>query len=112
MTATKTNVRLVQSDDNSNSLGAKKPFRKLIIKRLTNFFRTKILIKLYSKEIHLHPGIWVFPGEDKTICKINSPIIFGNSSSKRLNNQSFHTLMPEIEKIVILRLLKALSIKY
>ena len=82
MTATKTNVRLVQSDDNSNSLGAKKPFRKLIIKRLTNFFRTKILIKLYSKEIHLHPGIWVFPGEDKTICKINSPIIFGNSSSK------------------------------
>lgn len=37
MTATKTNVTLAQSDDNSNSLGAKKAFPQIDNKKIDQF---------------------------------------------------------------------------
>lgn len=74
---------------------------------MTNFFKKKIPIELNGKRNTPAAKHKCFMGKTNLICKINLLISFGNALSKWLDDKSFHTLMPEVEGIMISRLLTA-----
>ena len=94
MIARRGNVRLIQSDNSSNFLGAenelKRAFLELDKKKSANFFKTKVLIGLN--------GCWCL-GTKNSICKINSRITL-KTHNQSFNDESFCTLMAEVEGIM------------
>ena len=63
------NVRLIQSDNGGNFLGAenelKRAFLEVDNKKMSQFIQTQMLIGLYGKEIHLQPATWVVSWNNK-----------------------------------------------
>lgn len=67
--ARKGKVKLIQSDNGSNFLVEENDLKMVFLimetKKLANFFKIKLLIRLNGKEIQLQPATWVASGNDK-----------------------------------------------
>ena len=98
------NVRLIQSDNDSNFLATKNELKMAFLnnKKIVNFFKTKVLIGLKGKEIHLQPATWVLSGKNKLDLHCATSIFLSllKTHSQCLNDYSFCTLMAEVDGIM------------
>ena len=71
-------------------------------KKIVNFFKTKVLIGLKGKVIHLQPATWVLSGKNKLDLHCATSIFLSllKTHSQCLSDYSFCTLTAEVDGIM------------